>query len=50
MKYTVTELTMDGSFFNTNVHGLTKKEAEKLAKKMTIKDQSGSEYFIEEEH
>lgn len=50
MKYTVTELTMDGSFFSTNVHGLTKEEAEKVAKKMTIKNQNGSEYFAEEEH
>ena len=50
MKYTVTELTMDGSFFSTNVHGLTKEEAENAAKKMTIEDRNGSEYFVEEEH
>lgn len=50
MKYTVVEVTMDGSFFDTKVHGLTKKEAEKLAKKMTVEDSNGSEYFAEEEH
>lgn len=50
MKYTVTELTMDGSFFSTNVHGLTKEEAENVAKKMIIENQNGSEYFVEEEH
>lgn len=50
MKYTVTELTMGGSFFSTKVHGLTKEEAENAAKKMTIEDQNGSEYFVEEEH
>ena len=50
MKYTVIELTMDGSFFSTKVHGLTKEEAENAAKKMTIEDQNGSEYVVEEEH
>ena len=46
----VTELTMNGSFFSTKVHGFTQEEAEKAAKKMTIEDQNGSEYFVEEEH
>lgn len=50
MTYTVTELTTDGSFFDTNLHGLTKEEAEKAAKEMTINDLHQSEYFAEEEH
>ena len=50
MTYTVTEVTMDGSFFNTNIHGLTKEEAENIAKKMTNENQHGSEYFAEKEH
>lgn len=50
MKYTVTELTIDGSFFSTNVHGLTKEEAEEVAKEMTANDLHQSEYFAEEEH
>lgn len=50
MKYTVTELTTDGSLFDTNVHGLTKEEAEEVAKEMTANDLHQSEYFAEEEH
>ena len=50
MKYTVTELTTDGSLFGTNLHGLTKEEAEEAAKEMTADDLHQSEYFAEEEH
>lgn len=50
MKYTVTELTTDGSFFDTNLRGLTKEEAEEVAKEMTDDDFHQSEYFAEEEH
>lgn len=50
MKYTVIELTTDGSLFDTNLHGLTKEEAEETAKEMTANDLHQSKYFAEKEH